>query len=182
VEFLGFLGWEDGRLADLNVLEVETRIAEVFRRVKPDVIITFHGSGISYHPDHRVISLAVSGAFRGAGRPEWYGEASVEQLGAHSPSKLYHYTVRRSLIERVAWPRAVYASSDDEITTVIDTSGLSERRWRAIQAHETQKNGPPFELLREAGAFAEECFVRVSPTPCPGNPIETDLLEGLDER
>ncbi len=180
IECLGFLGWEDGRLQELNILELEASIAEIIRREKPDVVITFHGSGISYHPDHRVISLAVKGAFLGAGRPRWYTAARVEALPPHSPSKLYEFTIRRSLIERVAWPRTVYASSDDEITTIIDTSDLSEQRWRAIQAHQSQQNGPPFELLREAGAFAEECFVRVFPDRRPGEPLEADLLEGLD--
>jgi LmbE family N-acetylglucosaminyl deacetylase len=180
IEFLGFLGWEDGRLHELNILEVETRIAEIFRREKPDIVITFHGSGISYHSDHRVISLAVKGAFLGAGRARWYADDRVEALPPHSATKLYEYTIRRSLIERVAWPRTVYASSDDEITTRIDTSDLSERRWHAIRAHQTQRNGPPFELLREAGAFEEECFVRVFPNRRPGEPLETDLFEGLD--
>ena len=34
VECLGFLGWEDGKLAGLDILDVELRIAELIRRRK----------------------------------------------------------------------------------------------------------------------------------------------------
>jgi N-acetyl-1-D-myo-inositol-2-amino-2-deoxy-alpha-D-glucopyranoside deacetylase/mycothiol S-conjugate amidase len=180
IEFLGFLGWEDGKLKDVNVLDIEREIAKTIRREKPDVIVTFHGSGISYHADHRIIALAVKGAFLGAGRAGWYAEADVEILAPHAASKLYYYTVSHALLARVVWPRQVYASRDDEITTAVDTRDAAEVRWRAIQAHRTQENGPPFKLLYDAGGFNEEFFVRVFPSWRPGDPRETDLLEGLD--
>ena len=177
IEFLGFLGWEDGRLKDSNILDIEVEIAKIIRREKPDVLITFHGSGISYHPDHRVIALALKGAYLGAGRRGWYSDAAVEALPPHAPSRLYYYTVRRSLIEKVNWPRNVYASADDEITTLVDTAAFADVRWRAIQAHETQKDGPPFRILYDAGMFNEECFVRVFPSWRPGEPGETALTD-----
>jgi LmbE family N-acetylglucosaminyl deacetylase len=176
IEFLGFLGWEDGKLKDTSILDIEVEIARVIRREKPDVLITFHGSGISYHPDHRVIALALMGAFLGSGRRSWYADAGLETLPPHSPSKLYYYTLRRSLIEKVDWPRTVYASAA-EITTVVDTAAFADVRWRAIQAHETQKDGPPFRILYEAGMFNEECFVRVFPSWRPGEPGETGLTD-----
>ena len=179
VEFLGFLGWEDGKLENSNVLDIETEIAKMIRKEKPDVVVTFHGSGISYHADHRVVALAVNGAFLGAGRAGWYADAEVESLPPHSPAKLYYYTVGQSLMAKVDWPRKVYASRDDEITTVIDTRAAADVRWRAIQAHRTQQNGPPFRLLYEAGAFDREFFVRVFPSWRQGESKETDLLEGL---
>jgi LmbE family N-acetylglucosaminyl deacetylase len=182
VEFLGFLGWEDGKLNSVNVLEIEAEIAKVVRREKPDVIVTFHGSGISYHADHRIIALAVNGAFLGASREDWYADTDTTALAPHAAAKLYHYTVSRSLMTRIGWPRHVYASRDDEITTVIDTRATAETRWRAIQAHRTQQNGPPFRLLYEAGGFAEEFFVRVFPSWRPGETREADLLEGLGSR
>jgi len=126
--------------------------------------------GISYHPDHRVVALALKGAYLGAGRRGWYSDAAVEALPPHAPSRLYYYTVRRSLIEKVAWPRNVYASTDDEITTLVDTAAFADVRWRAIQAHESQKDGPPFRILYEAGMFNEECFVRVFPSCAPESP------------
>lgn len=179
VECLGFMGLEDGKLAGLNILDVELRIAEMIRREKPDVLVTFHASGISYHPDHRVIALALMGAFHGAAHAGWYADAAVEGVPPHAASKLYFFTLVRSQLDRVEWPREVYASLDNEVTTAIDTRGTADVRWRAIQAHETQKNGPPFEALYNAGIFDQESFVRIFPTPCPGDPLEDDLLAGL---
>ena len=179
VDFLGFLGWEDGKLKDANVLDVEHEIAKIIRREKPDVVVTFHGSGISYHADHRIIALAVKGAFLGAGRDEWYAEGGVSAFLPHAAEKLYYYTVSRAWTTKVGWPRRIYASRDDEITTVIDTRETADARWRAIQAHRTQTNGPPFRLLYDAGGFAEEYFVRVFPSWRRNEPRETDLLEGL---
>ncbi len=179
IECLGFMGWEDGKLSELDILDVEVKIAELIRKEKPDVLITFHASGISYHADHRVIALALMGAFYGAGRRGWYMDPVVESLPPHTPSKLYSFTLVRSQIERVEWPRVIYASPEDEITTVIDTSGTADVKWRAIQAHKTQQNGPPFETLYDAGVFDEESFVRIFPTPCPGDSVEEDLLSGL---
>lgn len=179
IEHLGFLGWEDGRLAAHNVLEIEETVAKIVRRERPDVLLTFHGSGISYHPDHRVLALAVMGAFLGAARSEWYADGDVASMPPHAPSKLYVYTPIDRAIRRERWPRRLYLSPDDEITTIVDTSAFADTRWAAIRDHASQQNGPPFKMLYEEGAFAEECFVRIFPSHRPGEPRETDLLAGL---
>jgi len=175
IEHLGFLGWEDGRVRERDPLEVEEAFAGIIRREKPDVVLTFHGSGISYHPDHRTITLAVDGAFRGAARAGWYGRSEVESLEPHRAARLYHYTVAES-IPRQHWPREIYLSSDDEITTRVDTTDFADLRWEAIQAHASQQYGPPFRLLYEAGVFRTESFVRLHPGPGPGDGPESDLF------
>ncbi|GJM43607.1 MAG: GlcNAc-PI de-N-acetylase [Gemmatimonadota bacterium] len=176
IEHLGFLGWDDGRLRDRDVLEAERVFAAILRQEKPDVVITFHGSGISYHPDHRFITLAVHGAFLGSAQPGWYRSGDAATLPPHRPQRLYHYTVSSSL-SRADWPRDVYVSRDDEITTHIDTSGFADTKWAAIEAHASQQFGPPFRMLYEAGAFESEAFVRIHPPAAAGS--ETDLLDGL---
>ena len=180
VEHLGFLGWEDGEVRRRDVLEGEELLAGFIRREKPDVLITFHGSGISHHPDHRWITLAVDGAFRGAGHAGWYGEGEVEDLEPHRPRRLYHYTVPASM-PRESWPRRIFLSPDHEITTRIDTTDFADLRWEAIRAHASQQYGPPFRVLYEGGVFASETFVRVDPgAPDPSRgETETDLLAGL---
>jgi LmbE family N-acetylglucosaminyl deacetylase len=180
VEFLGFMGWEDGALKNVNALEIEAEITRTIRREKPDVLVTFHSSGISYHPDHRILAMALKSAFLGSARSGWYRDEKVEVLPPHRPSKLYYYTVIRSAIERVDWPRAVYASPDEEITTLIDTRTTADIKWKAISAHETQRDGPPFRPLYEAGVFDQEGFVRVFPSWRPGEGREVDLLAGLE--
>lgn len=178
IESLGFLGWPDGDLRRMDVLEIEEALAAIIRRERPDVVVTFHGSGISYHPDHRVLTLAVGGAFRGAARAGWYRSDALRALEPHRASKLYHAVVGN--LRGVEWPRDVYVAPSDEITTIIDTRDVASVRWRAIAAHESQRNGPPFDRLYETGAFEQEMFVRIVPTPSTDEPIETDLLAGLD--
>ncbi|MEE9269913.1 MAG: PIG-L deacetylase family protein [Candidatus Krumholzibacteria bacterium] len=178
IEFLGFFGWHDGDLQNINVLEVEKKIVEVIRREKPDMVMTFHGSGISFHPDHRVIATALTGAFLGSAWQNWYNDPDLRALPPHRTSKLYQYTAMEA-IKRANWPREVYYSPDDEITTVIDTRDTADIKWQAIQAHDTQRDGPPFKELYDAGVFEQEAFVRVFPSWTPGEPRETDLLEGL---
>lgn len=179
VEFLGFMGWEDQDLENLNILDIEREIVKIIRREKADVIITFHGSGISYHPDHRVMALACKGAFLGAGDAAWYLEEDLAKLPPYRPAKLYYYTSLRSRIEKIEWPRKVYVSADEEISTLIDTKDTADVKWRAIQAHDTQRDGPPFKAMYDAGLFEVEGFVRVFPSWRPGDPQESDLLEGL---
>jgi LmbE family N-acetylglucosaminyl deacetylase len=179
IELLGFLGWEDRGLTSRSILDLEKEIVRIIRKEKPDVVMTFHGSGISYHPDHRVISLALMGAFLGAGNGDWYQEEELREHAPHAPSRFYAYGVSRTALEHVGWPRTVYACPDEEITTRIDTTGFAEVRWRAIQAHETQQDGPPFRVLHEAGLFNQECFVRVFPSAETRLGDEDDLLGGL---
>jgi LmbE family N-acetylglucosaminyl deacetylase len=179
IECLGFLGWEDRKLENTSILEIETEIAAIIRREKPDVVLTFHGSGISFHPDHRVLAMAVTGAFMGSSRKGWYRDARVESLEPHAAKKLYHYTAMKSQLERANWRREVYPAPDDEVTTIIDTRPWADTKWHAIQAHDTQRDGPPWQFAYEAGLFESEGFVRVLPSWQPGERRETDLLAGL---
>jgi LmbE family N-acetylglucosaminyl deacetylase len=179
IEFLGFLDWHDRDLENMSVLDIEIEIAKIIRREKPDVLVTFHGSGISYHPDHRVLAMALNAAYLGSARAGWYQDAGLEALAPHRTSKLYHYTILESFLDRVDWRREVYASPDDEVTALIDTREWADAKWKAIQAHDTQRNGPPFEQAYRAGVFEREGFVRVFPSWQPGDRPETDLLEGL---
>lgn len=175
IEHLGFLGWEDGGIRKRDALEVEEMFAAWIRREKPDVVLTFHGSGISRHPDHRIITMAVDAAFHGAARGSWYQNQEVESLEPHRAARLYHYTVTESLA-RLKWPRPVYVSPEDEITTRIDTTDFADLKWEAIQAHASQQYGPPFRTLYEEGVFRSEAFVRRYPGAVPGAETETDLL------
>lgn len=179
-EHLGFLGWEDGKLAERSVLEVEETLAGVIRRERPDVVITFHGSGISYHPDHRVMTLATMGAVRGAAIAGWYRSEELQALPPHRVTRAFGYTVVADLLDRSMWPRAVFLSDPDEVDARIDTTAFADTRWAAIQAHATQQDGPPFRVLYEAGAFNTEAFVRLFPTRDADEPVADDLLAGLD--
>jgi LmbE family N-acetylglucosaminyl deacetylase len=175
-EHLGFLEWEDGRLRDRDILEIEETFAAVIRRERPDVVVTFHGSGISYHPDHRVVTLALTGAFLGAAREDWYTSPELKGLAPHAARRLYGFAPFGREGPDVEWPRAIYPPAPEEITTEIDTSAFADTKWAAIEAHASQQYGPPFRKLYEAGHFARETFVRIFPAPHAGEPRETDLF------
>ena len=180
IEALEFWGWDDGALAQRNVLEVEEKIALLLRKLRPDVVITFHGSGISYHPDHRIITMATMAAFLGSGQKSWYRGGELAALPPYSPSKLYGLVVSAEAPYWKDWPREIYRAGSSEITATIDTAQTADAKWKAIQAHDTQKHGPPFLKLYEAGAFKQEYFVRIFPTARPGEK-ESDLLAGLQQ-
>lgn len=180
IEHLGFLGWEDGALAARDVLRAEETIAAVIRREKADVVLTFHPSGISYHRDHRFMTHATIAAFLGAGRDHWYRDGAAAVLPPHAPSRLYAYVPYAGAPGWENWPREVYAAGDDEVTILLDTARYADTKWNAIQAHASQQYGPPFRDLYEAGAFRQEAWVRLWPTPPTGVSPETDLLDGLE--
>jgi len=175
-EHIGFLDWEDGGLRDRDVLAIEETFAAVIRRERPDIVVTFHGSGISYHPDHRVITLALTGAFLGAARENWYASPELKALAPHAASRLYLFAPFGREDLKIEWPREIYAPAGDEITTEIDTAEFADTKWAAIEAHASQQQGPPFRELYEAGHFAQETFVRIFPGPRPGEVRETDLF------
>ena len=140
------------------------------------MLVTFHGSGISYHPDHRVIAMALGAAFLGSGRGDWYRESEVTALAPHAASRLYHYTLPRGMYDAIEWRRETYFSPPAEVTTRIDTRAWADTKWRAIEKHATQRYGPPFEAAYKAGLFESETFVRVFPSWPTGAATETDLL------
>lgn len=177
-EHLGFLGWEDGQLKAMDPLHVEEELAACIRRERPDVVITFHGAGISFHPDHRVMTMATAAAIRGAALAEYYRDGPAAELPPHRTARLYLYTLPDT-IPREKWPREVFLSPPAEITTAIDTREFAAIRWEAIGAHASQGFGPPFRTLYELGVFDEEDFVRAIPTPLAGDRDAGDLLAGI---
>ena len=180
-EHLGFLGWDDGQLRHRDLLELEETFVRTIREVKADVVISFHASGISYHPDHRVVTHAALGAFAGAGTSRWYQDEELRAGEPYAPQKLYLYAPSYENFPADEWPRDIYVAPAEEITTEIDTEAHADTKWAAIEAHASQQFGPPFQKLYEAGAFRRETFVRIFPSHPAEHPRETDLLAGLQE-
>jgi len=87
----GMPGWKDNKhpnsLVSAPLDEVTGRIVAVFRRLKPDVVITFDPVGGSHHPDHIVIHKATVKAFYASGDEKQYPEAGK----TFQPKKLYFF-------------------------------------------------------------------------------------------
>ncbi len=56
---LEVLTYPDGRLDELNPLELEQTVAEHLHRTAPDLVVTYPVHGISGHPDHLVTHAVV---------------------------------------------------------------------------------------------------------------------------
>ena len=176
------LGYPDGRLDQADPREATSRIADVIRRLRPQVVVTFSPDGGYGHPDHIAIcQLATAGV--------------VAAASSHAVSKLYYFVSSEpymqayqaafkkltSLVDGVEreaqfWP-------DWMITTVIDTRAQWERVQRAVDCHDSQVAA--YEVLRNLGPEHREALwgqselYRVLSLVNGGRARESDLFEGL---
>jgi LmbE family N-acetylglucosaminyl deacetylase len=66
--------FSDAKLGSYSHRDVEGRIVEIIRLVKPQVVITFGAEGITGHPDHTAISHFTTDAFFAASDKDKYPE------------------------------------------------------------------------------------------------------------
>jgi N-acetyl-1-D-myo-inositol-2-amino-2-deoxy-alpha-D-glucopyranoside deacetylase len=181
----GMEGWgaPEGSLALADPAEVEARIVEVIRRLRPAAMVTFDPGGVYGHPDHVACSARATAAFR---------TAAAEPNG---PVALYHNVMPRSAVammraareaERLQTPDAPPPSEDDlrqaeafeklarpdeEVTTIISIVSVIERKAAALACHDSQMRGQrwddPETREQMIQAFGRETFVRVVPEPAP---------------
>jgi LmbE family N-acetylglucosaminyl deacetylase len=180
----GMMGWPTnaapGSFWTASVDGAAQRLAELIRRYRPDIVITYDENGGYGHPDHiqahRVTMAAVA--------------------LTDGPAKVYWSTVPRSWMSKVAehmremgagWEEPDVSElppiglPDEQITTWIDTTGVSDQKYEALAAHASQGDGALFLSLgreRFGQLMGTEAFVRVQDTT--GAPLpENDLLAGL---
>jgi LmbE family N-acetylglucosaminyl deacetylase len=186
------LDYQDQRLDSADPREVVPRLAAEFRRIRPDVVVTFGPDGAYGHPDHIAISQFTTAAVVTAA--DGAGSLAGEAAAPHSVSKLYYLAwpestwnayraAVRSLsstvdgVERHATPWPEWA-----ITTMIDTSEAWRAVWRAISCHKSQL--PTYDRLTGLSAdehrslWGRQSFYRAFSTVNGGRARETDLFEG----
>jgi LmbE family N-acetylglucosaminyl deacetylase len=88
--------------------------------IRPDLVITFPPSGISGHPDHKVIQRATLEA--------------VKQ--SPFPTKLYYIVIPESIIH--FQPTSVQTEPDAYISMKIDVRPYQKKIAEALAAHRTQ--------------------------------------------
>jgi LmbE family N-acetylglucosaminyl deacetylase len=180
----GMEGWgaPEGSLSLAQVEEVVARIAEVIRRLRPAVIVTFDPGGVYGHPDHVACSTVATAA---------YQRVSAEPGG---PTALYHQALPRSAIEamresmekeqaasdkapteddiRQQEAFARLARPDEDITTRVAIAPVLERKIAALACHDSQMRGrrwdDPDTRAELERMFGWETFVRVDPPLQPG--------------
>jgi N-acetyl-1-D-myo-inositol-2-amino-2-deoxy-alpha-D-glucopyranoside deacetylase/mycothiol S-conjugate amidase len=187
----GMMGTEDNQHAasfwQAPLEQVTEQVAEVMRRVQPQVVITFNTYGAYGHPDHIKCNQATLAAFQ-----------QLQSEPAH-PRKLYYTSGPRQLM-RVGLaamrllrkdPRKAGRNNDVDFqaayeaitptTTRIPVAGYAAPTLHAMRCHASQMGrsafrerfGPPAARLlwRHSG------LSRVIPAPQPGERIERDLFE-----
>jgi N-acetyl-1-D-myo-inositol-2-amino-2-deoxy-alpha-D-glucopyranoside deacetylase/mycothiol S-conjugate amidase len=94
----GMSGWKENKhpqaLISRPLEEIVESIVKVFRKIKPDVIITFDPNGGYFHPDHIVIHNATVRAFEAAGDATQFNTIGIP----FSPKKLYFHITPRPVL------------------------------------------------------------------------------------
>ncbi|WP_375498240.1 PIG-L family deacetylase [uncultured Jatrophihabitans sp.] len=185
----GMMGWDantaPGAFWGIPVDEAAARLADLMRRYRPDVVVTYDENGFYGHPDHiQAHRITV---------------AALDLLDtAESPAKVYWTTVPRTQFEEfgrvmrelgVDWdeepsdepPVFEMGLPDDEVTTWVDTKGFAKQKYDSLAEHASQTENIIFLKLgveRLAELMGIETFVRVRDTTSAPLP-EHDLFDGL---
>jgi LmbE family N-acetylglucosaminyl deacetylase len=172
--------------------EVTARVAEVMRRVRPQVVITFNTFGAYGHPDHIKIHQATVAAF--------------EQLQSEPehPQKLYYSTFNARLARTALRvlrllrkdPRKMGRNGDMDlqatveaitpVTTKVRTPAKYQAASRKAQrCHASQitisRRAELFSRLAGPLLFRNTTLSRAIPAPRKRERIERDIFAGLGE-
>ncbi|MFJ3792520.1 PIG-L family deacetylase [Kitasatospora sp. NPDC090091] len=183
----GMMGWATndapGSFWRTPVEEGAARLAELMRRYRPDVVVTYDENGFYGHPDHIQANRITTAALELTGMtPKVYWTTAP-----HSAMKRMGEVMREfgadweepDPSEAPAMPEI--GLPDEEITTWVDTTEFGGRKFDALAAHASQGENI-FFLKMGKERFTElmgvETFVRVQ--DATGVPLpENDLFAGL---
>ena len=188
----GMMGWPDndapGSFWSTPVADSSAKLAELMERYRPQVVVTYDANGFYGHPDHIQAHRITM--------------AAVEATGI--PSKVYFTAVPRSRLAELGrrlreagldrpdggadvdadadpGPREEWGTPDEQVTTYVDVTGTTDRKYQSLLAHASQSDNIFFVRMgREM--FGEimnsESFVRAADST--GAPVpESDLFAGL---
>lgn len=159
VKRVDFLDFEDGEISNNQYHDLAGKILEKIEAIKPQVLMTFDLTGGSGHLDHIAVSLTTTYAF----------------LRQTIAKKLYYF-VRPNFKETEEY--FIYippAKREDEVTTVIDVSGVWHIKVEAMKKYKSQEKDCE-RLLRMYETVPKlDRFILFG-----GRGQETDLFEGID--
>jgi LmbE family N-acetylglucosaminyl deacetylase len=168
--------------------EATRKLVKIYRRTRPQVIVTYNERGTYGHPDHIMANRVARRAFEAAGDPAFLDDSG---LPSWQPAKLYYLAISRTRIrlmvqlakergEQLEIDPEVLGTPDEQITTRIDVKAFLDRKFKAMFCHQSQF-GPKsfFRWLPEEWkeeAFGYELFECIKGCTSEN---ETDLFEGL---
>lgn len=180
-----WLHYPDGGLSHVPFEAFVGRIVEVFVEERPDVVLAFGPDGVTGHPDHIVSSFAATLAFHrvrerggdGFRRLVWGAipQTAIDRWNAlqvaagqepFDPERMYH-------------PRGV---PDATIGLEVDLPDeIVDHVLASLREHRTQAgdlDDMPEDMRRES--VRSERGIVAWPPWQPGDPVLTDLFDGLD--
>jgi len=190
----GMPGWAANQhpqaLIQADPEAVAAQIADIMRRLRPQVVLTFDPYGVYGHPDHIFIHHATRRAYEGLAPDE-----RPPKLYFVAPARVFsRWLVRLMPLfgadpERAGRNRDINLRAVVEhqlpITTVISIRSAYEAKERASACHSSQASGPrsiwgrlPRPLVRRI--MGQETFYRAAPPFRPGERLERDLFEGIE--
>src|SRR5215212_5282770 len=137
--------------ADLN--EATARLAELVRKYRPQVLVTYDENGFYGHPDHINAHRITVGAYELAADA---AHPSPSGLAPWAPAKLYYTAIAKSAMKQFgarlrelgieppmgdageAREEPDWGTPDELITTVVDVTDQVEQKRLALFAHATQ--------------------------------------------
>jgi LmbE family N-acetylglucosaminyl deacetylase len=181
----GMVGWATndapGSFWSTPVDESAARLAELFERYQPDVVVTYDENGFYGHPDHIQAHRITMAAVAATG----------------TPAKVYWTTVPRAAMQefgRMAREQGLipadapdlaempdFGVPDEEVTTWVDVREYAERKRAAMAAHASQSDNIMFLRMPPevfATVMGTETFLRIQDTTDASLP-EDDLFAGL---
>lgn len=170
-----------GELARVPPHIIAERVVRLIREVRPQVIVTLAPEGLTndMDADHRIISQAVTAAFRDASDATRFPHHLREGLSAYQAQKLYYCVLPASLITH----RGIHglnAVPDEQITTRLDVSAQSEIMKNALYCQRHRA----FDYIRwlteeQHFAWNTEYYTLVESRLPHHLRNETDLFAGL---
>jgi LmbE family N-acetylglucosaminyl deacetylase len=180
-----------------DLAKVSEEIVQNFRKLKPDVVITFDPIGGYRHPDHIKVHEATLQAFKLAADPEYKDQANQSPFQV---KKLYFHSIPKSFIRMTVtlWrilgkdPRKFGKNHDIDLLSIAEVHFPTHAiikfgkytgiRNEASACHSSQggsrtSGGLMGWLQRILGS--KDRFMRAYPEPRPGEKLEYDLFQGL---
>jgi LmbE family N-acetylglucosaminyl deacetylase len=159
--------------------EPVARLADLMRTYRPQVVVTYDENGFYGHPDHIQANRIT--------------QAAVKESGI--PAKLYYTALPRSALagfravleeSGIEGPQEVeenpdFGTPDELITTRIDVSEVTGRKYASLAAHASQSDNIFFLEMGEelfSRLMNAEYFVRAFDTTNAPVP-EEDLFAGI---
>jgi N-acetyl-1-D-myo-inositol-2-amino-2-deoxy-alpha-D-glucopyranoside deacetylase len=197
----GMTGWKDNKhplaLTSAPLEQVVDRIVAIFRKLKPDVVITFDPIGGYRHPDHIVTHNAAVKAFYAAGDKKQYPESGT----SFQPKKLYFNVTPRRLLRmevrvssflgrdmhKVGKNKNIdlteIAAENFPVNAVIRPAKKAvQAREKAMLCHASMLScvSPSFNIFSLVDMFFgyRECYMRAYP-PVKSWLREHDLFKGI---